>query len=667
MGNWEEIKEIHDGLEPVCQITDGYMLCKHKYVSKHNGICIAKTGYPYPNTPKSNYEMFADLIKEISGVSRSIEFYANRWNLVKSFLSMYISMDTILITDDILKDFLTINLDDLLCVLDKLSLRDNLVHNSIVESNKGCVYKLPFIDTEMQGYYVSNPYYLKEGIKFDLINSLRPNGSYGGFRQRLRYMITNNISCLVFTRHAISEEKFVTYTDESKNIVNLVSDKLEEVIDINYEEIVTFFKYVIETKRGGGYVTHLACALNLDSKQEILDFIEERFSSYTLADIKQLATPLVSQCLNNRYSSIDFLGIIRYFKASDEDNFSLLSYTEDMYKAMESNRYNIIFLIKACLHSSVNKDFDYLLQDRLTYDILNESIRNFFNRLINCFDGDYDYETKTFDLDFYELIDGFNVVEFYNKIPEFHQGLISHVFYLEPTSMDANSVSWDFHKCFDSKLANMAYSLMVGVDTYYREQQVDILRDYEEILYDSSIVELMNYLWSGNSTDFVKSIIFDSKIHAQRKKVLIDNIVSMQNDFFWYYSAIPDEFTNAFGKINEFGKLLLTTVDITADPFMLFCMFVDDTKIYSTSRHFVKSYNIMMRDTQKRQYKIELSEAAFEEIRGFVVYDFLRSMLSHKDMQQQRVKYITLDNLVVNFNVETQHVEIKYPLLEEEK
>lgn len=69
-------------IQYICQIAEGYMLAR----GTESELVILNTGYPYPDTPKSNAEMMQDLIQKDQKVLYSVEFYQSVFPDIKKYL-----------------------------------------------------------------------------------------------------------------------------------------------------------------------------------------------------------------------------------------------------------------------------------------------------------------------------------------------------------------------------------------------------------------------------------------------------------------------------------------------------------------------------------------------------------------------------------------------------
>ena len=67
----------------ICQIKEGYMLAQEGTDDK---LVITFTGYPYPDTEKSSFEMMQDLLDKYCNIKYTIEFYQRVFPVITDYL-----------------------------------------------------------------------------------------------------------------------------------------------------------------------------------------------------------------------------------------------------------------------------------------------------------------------------------------------------------------------------------------------------------------------------------------------------------------------------------------------------------------------------------------------------------------------------------------------------
>lgn len=96
----------------ICQVSDGWMLARNEGAGLE--LVLVNTGYPYPNTPKSNVDMLRDLMIEEKGFDMSVNFYHAMFPYIKNFLSEHIKRNDIMVSMSALFGIIEYHKDEVL-------------------------------------------------------------------------------------------------------------------------------------------------------------------------------------------------------------------------------------------------------------------------------------------------------------------------------------------------------------------------------------------------------------------------------------------------------------------------------------------------------------------------------------------------------------------------
>ena len=205
----------------ICQVQDGYMLARE---SKNNYILV-NTGYPYPNTPQSNFEMLRTLILNEKGVSHSVEWYRDNYSGFKEYVM------------DCHKNGHIITLTDILNSMTYESRKHFPVTTPVA------IYKLPKYEDilDLDGYLFLNPIYIK-GIH--MLHRVVSNGNLLGDIRKLEELVENNTSFMVFM-YSDTTNSFGTLIDTCMDgFTELTDDIMESIEDLFSKINLTYKKFI---------------------------------------------------------------------------------------------------------------------------------------------------------------------------------------------------------------------------------------------------------------------------------------------------------------------------------------------------------------------------------------------------------------------------------------
>ena len=606
----------------ICQLKNGYMMT---YNDEKGDLGVAHTGYPYPDTPKSNALMLQELFQDKLGIYESEEFYITNYDRVISYFKSQHG-------EFFYPDFSLSGLADV------------MFGNTCIERLALC-YKI-----------------------YDI-------AKYGHYRMLL---LKNKKS----SELSYEDDKILIVKNNKVNRIRILrSGQFRNKVFSAFIEILRN-TYKIDTSTSGVEKFLSLVAEVYDSEGvdfEVFDFSLIKFASvgntvalrtYKGRDcIKSIVVPYVCAYANANYN----FGIkeSEFIELCEFSSFNIVSTLLKRY-SFESYSYPRLLILFYCINKNlddncvISYDVDTCLMEFSEFVLTSALLDAYVNELIRNFAGQGKDSSDVYNAVIIDvsskLSNGFLDV-FYNRIADFNLALQNNdaikVMWrarvsstrniCKPTHISSNRIEWNVMDKFDSSEDDL-YEVLPLLYNMLGDSGLDLrsgyLGDTDEDGKYVIIDELMSDLFQNFGGNNIKGLVFEADKYTSIRNELIDFSKHRPigvYDGIRYYIDLRD-IEPILGHFNLFGRLFCHRTNST--------YFKEAVNQSCFSGVWVYKYKFCVRG-----HITDMSEEMFEGVRGAVILDFIAWLLDTANLIDCD---ITLRNIIISFKEETQEVTAQY-------
>lgn len=613
-------------MQYICQIKDGWMLAQGE-----NELIAVKTGYPYPDTFKSNAEMMRVTVQSVLDVHHSIDWYKARLSKFTSFAMDRINAENYIFHIRDIYNALSGN--------ELINKTDNIEENSI--------YQLPDLTDDYMTFYI---------CKVDKFLEFAECINY--FYKHMDYIIDNNLSCLVFiNRHSLSNENYrkleefkQSYIGVSTEIQDKVSEILLKLIDMDYSclsfvldsatsdlrlKAILEDPFVLDDEGGVVFKNYITDYFMYGNLRDYFDYFALRYLTYYC---ESEAVTEALQTYFNLYGEYDMFT-------------SMLNTGRGVFCKL---LYHIVKLNK---DDNIIVDFDTLDEDLIAR--VKGEVTNAFYYYWHEAPRRYDKEKRQWIISTYKeikksewgiLIDKFSIIK---------SSINLEISNIKPDVITPEVVIWDFTKHFDDMLSRVAIYFTKGFNSVnLKYTQTEVLATGD------NFVRLLQFLYSKG--DLAKDSVFNAEYIDKFRTILYNGLLHIFNSG-GYCIDLPKEITEVFGECNDFGKLLYSSSNY-ADGCMLGSTDygVDIRESEDGSAVAYIKYVFAIHDGRFNKVKTNILKENFSYISGALLFNFLRTLCIdyHHIIKTYNCTsdLIRFDRLSIDFDDNKQLVSISYKL-----
>lgn len=614
----------------ICQIADGYMLAE----SDVHQLIVVKTGYPYPDTDKSNFGMLKDLFEKELGVCKSEDWYRDKYFLLKEYVMQFIDRDY------------AIDINNLYKVLNGEKLDINRVEHlkgSIISTDEAKIYDFNFKFGFVQAYLICNLGRIPDNeyfkVKFPKLYSKMPmDGTF------LIFEISAESHFSVTSQRYRDIFDYVEQADEQ--IESEVSSICERYTGVNFKVLISMIAF-----SGASDCTRNCYQLDRSSFLSILDSIKNhntiKFSDNSFADC-------YSHALSDYIAETKGYDILDICK--NVNTFSSAALTRDVQKDIVSKLNSIsissitvtnknLFLkyIEIAAKNSNNVPIDYSDDD--TREVLEDSYDGLIYALVERAKKQCSFHNGN---DCYFEINAPKIAKFYKEKENVRLAIDEVMVGFKPdTGMD-DILRYHLNKVFTPKYANVLGLLIQNKLSMARQTSMQFVVDS---IYESEVPILLGFLFS----DMERRIIFD-----------IEGLKFTE-------SAIRDRFLNRNSKVSRGLNVsghITGRFNVLAELFLNFGnhFFIRSVHWGLGDYDYHMSYTLCFKDgfiSNDYFVTTSISDETFEGLKLACKLDFIVRMVVTMKCLTKGVSFIDIDDVGVKFNSSTQEVNLWYSIKEE--
>lgn len=608
-------------------------------------LFFENTGYPYPNTDKSNYEMMKDLIEFKLGVEHDIEFYQQNWSKFK-----YLAMDKI----NAGYKFMTVQ--EIYRVLS----RNNVPKYDSTALENSYICQISGSGDKYVVLYLYKPKYMPESDK--LVKYL--SHSY----PMIGDIVETDLSSLIFIdrgRLEVNKDDYTAlisyrkkYFVKSPKINRYVSDKLLEWFGLSFSSLQIVLN---EIRVDGKLRNFFDNPITLNNSDVMNEFKYALLADYRYAKFEEMFNAFVIAYAQQEFKKInedDYSEILLQGTKRGITNSNSL-----LYRTYASNpdSYFLSMLHYTVQYNNSDK-FDWTKLDSSKRGLLEGSVETLVNRYINFAPRRYDKERRCWLIEKPAEIQSGKFDKLCKRYAVVGSSFSHEIRGFEPDIISDNEVVWDFNRYFDDKLSKVAVYILCGIRMvcYGDETSIDVGKDGNT----EDILNLFNCVY--DETDMVRALVFNGEQYKGLKDAVASWAVKVKYDLDGYYSNLPVELTEVFGEFNEFAKLLLLDHEMTASIRTNPKYDVEYSK-EDNSAYLVLSYVLSIRDFDEGiAHTTRITNKQFKSFSGALLIDFLTSIIKDYVLEnvgwEQKIELYEYDRLSINFNESNQQVTIRYRL-----
>ena len=416
-------------MEYICQLKNGRMLTRD-----HTGVySVEYTGYPYPDTPKTNAEMIQDLVCETSGVLKDIEYYQSNFSKLRDYIL------------DCHKERFDITVSGMMGAL-------NIFNDNIFEN--ACVYQ--FI--EYEGYL---------GLLVDKIE----NDRYDRACMSLLFISTE-----LFNKYNV-EVRFDSSVFDELGHMFKGSNLCSRVFD-NTDCLIEFLQLCIELVKNFKH-SYFSVAYSIDSFTDLVLQVLSNIqvmTNYTQETTLALLLQHFSVS-GTFFESIDMPQLKQILNISGTNvktHLGLLDVTD----------------IANLLSYTIVSKFSNINESDSLYNFFERYLKHVLNMFYTTLTEYIMYDNNKFIIDLTGRgnVEEWGIDNLYEAFEEFKDSICSFAYDLEPTSVTSNRIEWDMSKFFAEDLINLVPLICpkfaCGAATY---TTIDSLNkdEVQELLYET--------------------------------------------------------------------------------------------------------------------------------------------------------------------------------------
>lgn len=581
----------------ICQISDGYMLAKRV----DGTFIIVKTGYPYPNTPKSNVEMLQKTLKEMAGVEKDLDWFVWHYDRIKGYLMDCVYGKDIL---DIQHMLASLNVSEL----------------SNVVNIKSGVYYVTETDNYMCVYFhnpnTSNALFNKA---FKLFNIVEDDN------------VQHGISFITFIVKEAMGVKARNIIAENDIVREYVLGELSDIFSIEKEFVVDILSLLEKTPKFVIRNYNFNEVKGLRSKLSSLNHI---ISQYIYPLIKDITVGVIKKKYN--------VDITRMYDIVGSYSYVLDTFSTKEYKDI----YALVVVTTRMKHGVHIKETD-----------LPESIHQLMVLVEENFFADYATYIKArtiylsgnvYDANMRDISTECHFDELYKNAQSFKMNIDMLLYGIEPTDIYPNSIIWNLNEYFSEDLVLIAETILL-----HKNDLLMRVCDIDDIFSAESAADFVGSMMCD--IDIPRMVVFDKDV-LEAKKTLFEQSITIAMLGTMGLAYIAPEIEDVIGKFNSFGKIF-AVCESDGDS-----LFKDDI-IYSIGKSCILyEYTLRIKTRWEDDIRIHLDENGFENFRSACIYDFIKNLIMHKIFVNSWFKFMSYDKIDVSFDVETQRVVCKYYL-----
>ena len=592
----------------ICQLKSGYML-----VQEGANIVRVKTGYPYPDTEKSNLEMLQDLVYKETGIMKPTEYFYNYIDAIQKFIS---------ITGNI--RFSAVSLAWYLLGGD-IAERSNVSYTEILCHNN---MKILF---------------------------LLENSSV--------LIVGNEFKTLTTNQDEVVKDSFC------RKVANQL---IEYCVDVDCEleftaaQVIELLKLFLESD-----------SVDVDISLELYLFIDVLFDYINKIKISGLMQDYASAVCSTLKIGNDIhmteKDIIKIFRAIEYDNELVLDYTTAFlfiiyYTNNKLNRVtNEDTVIESC------RMFLLVFTSSLAHEVHNaihkNIVHNEFSKLytLTYSDGILKFKLNIDSMDF-------NSFYFNNDFDEFSDTISAIVgkrnihatssYGVSPSRVGKKILIWDLNFYIAKDSIDLIPILFIiddsiklgGVKSLFdTNKQVEILSGMFKNLKDTRYIVFDNRKPLEEFVNDLKSCF----------KLYNINVIRTNSDDFEvndgmnkYYIDIPSNIINLVGDFSLFAKIFYYAPSVFIETDSMSKYVHRDTK----DEYVIYRYRFSLYSATSTRIPLEISNEMFESgVKGACIVDFIRKMLlKYSEFNLDKIFPISIKDISVDFDESSQEVKLMY-------
>lgn len=578
----------------ICQLKDGNML--YQVNAK---LQIVNTGYPYPNTEKSNVEMVKELVESGKDIDNPIEYYYDYVNVITNFCTIMSLLQRDCLVVDLARYYLSNINDNKFADYSIYLIYEDMDKYSILygsDTVRVVSYDELYRESEISFHSRSN--YMQETFLEEVGDSISVQSPLNlGVEQVLELIkiAMSNIDINMIKNIDLTVEEF------AKIVINFGGINKNYYFDWDFfaEVISELFKY----NRG---ITI--------SKDDILNLITCMGDVNLVFSDKYFAPILLETKLNSR------LGI-----EYKETNLHALSGTT-LDKFIAEYAQYIVYLAKD------NKLFEYV-------------------------DGRFILHIKwknSHIKDMYYISNSFK-----STLSQYVNIQLGMSFAVIPTSVSDTELVWDLHKYLGDSLIALAPLVYSTLEDATGVEYTDV----DTLLSGNNVIQMLSGMYNELSDErsmVFKAELFN--LCANKLKECVETYYKREMKTVlnkrWvkvYISKIPEDIVNLCGDFNLFARYFCADSEL----FKFDKSFVQERPgVVVLSYKFRYNFPISRHDTT---YNLSISKEMFEtQLKWACIIDFVKTILMHVDIDKGAVLPLELGSIYVEFHEESQRIYVKY-------
>lgn len=625
----------------ICQVADGWMLVE----SDSNELKMINTGYPYPNTEKSNFEMVQDLIYDSIGVNVSSNWCRDKYHLLKKYLmfcaenscevdvnALYKTMesgtfkpDTHIVSKNIAKE-----------------IEQGSIKSVLSSESDGGIYEFAPLSLGMfDCYYVHNiakipcQEYMKKLLSGNFAKIAKENGSFVMFCHKNQSIFDN-----------IAQPKYKDIQKALKPtsvaVEAEVSSIFEKCLGLDLRLVIAMIS-VAEAEA--------CCNVCYELTKSDLSKILVEISKVNAIGGNQYLSDAYAKALTTYVRKVNGVDIAEMCKKVNVLSSAVFSKATQMQ--IIDKKINII---KQPVTIDVDTFLKYVLIAAREWlnrplDVNSANFDKYESTLGDSYEGVvcYTVENAARNSTFYDGDDcSFSVGApqigtLYLTNPQLKEIVDKAMVGMQPTKTTEKGIIYQLSNYFDAEWANILGFLLHNKISNLSSHSMHSVIDS---MYDSEMDDLLNSLFS----DLERRIVIDS-----------DGLDKVKNVISFAFLN-QDSFASSMKNVS---KYVGHSFDLLAELFLNFGddFFIDGLKWYKDGDTYGVDYKFCFRDgtlTTKKNIvaNTTISNKTFETLKTACKLDFVVRLVTEKRVFENGVSFISLDDVKLVFDEKSQRVSL---------
>ena len=583
-------------------------------------LMIVKTGYPYPDTVKQNYNMLQDLFMGELSIPCSIGWIRDRYSAFRSYAMSCVD-----------KGVYTIDVRELYLKMQETSL--DSVLKTVDEDDGKC--KIYYINKESSNIYMLLVKNIRYSDSKDIL--LRTLNKFG-----IRSFPESDAPLLILSSdlrimEKVTDSLYGTVQDSLTTYLASILVKSDKVRD-EVDKII----------RG-------STCLSLDAMFLICNCIDEdsTFRSNEIFSLDMTGLEKLNDTMVEYYIRIQVSGVLQERLLPLVNKFASSKYNMDLYGFLLYSlpRRKGIFSgvvtdeVVRLLHSTSQlKHYQATLIVLKDYGIENVENNKYIADWFKIYAEFFSQSLETPKLENEHVLVfnlpssiDVNIKECYEKVSILSRTLDRRLG-MKPTYIDNMRIEYDLSKYFDIDISGI-----IGHFIFWR-LGLRLNTSETKLLHKNRVDSLIDSMLGDNAA---KLAVFDAQNFNVFKKDIKDFLFSPHSNTS--YMSLLKPYSKKFGTPDLLGRLLICNAS----------NFVQDlSKPYTVGDY---SLSLKFRYTKiSYSYEMHISEDEFEKLRPILLIYYIKYLVVNRHVFLNGIDYIDSDKVVINFDKTNQTVSATY-------